>query len=163
MRAGRSHCGPFGQFAGYTFRSAGPGQRLGSACGQSSKRPVANALQGLFYYKIGADFAAALEASGYRTAQIGVEATLDITSFSLEGSKRRELRRKIRSVEKAGVEIRKHAAGALPHERFAHVAKAWSAGAQRRTRVFDGPWLSRLSRPVRGIGGSSRQSSRLVS
>lgn len=59
----------------------------------------------LFLYKIGADCAEQAVRSGFFTACIGSEAILHPHAFTTEGSTFRQLRRKLKRAEKAGVSI----------------------------------------------------------
>lgn len=80
-------------------------------------------------------------ARGHRILPLGHEGVLDAASFSLDGSARRELRRKCRTVEKAGVEIRAHAPGAAPLGEMAALAEAWRTDKSRPEQSFSmGHW-----------------------
>ena len=88
------------------------------------------------FYKVGPETAAICRAQGLRTIRIGHEAVLDLATFDLTGSHRRELRRKTRQAAKAGVEILRHAPGAAPLDALAEVARLWRAAKQGRERSF---------------------------
>lgn len=87
-------------------------------------------------YKIGPDAATICRAQGLRTDCIGHEAVLDLKTFNLAGSERRDLRRKARQAEKAGVEIQQHAPGQAPLQGLAEVARIWREGKRGRERSF---------------------------
>ena len=80
------------------------------------------------HYKVTPDFARLLTARGMVAVQCGVEAVLKPGDFSMTGSSRRELRRKVRSAEKAGTEIASHLPGTLPMTSLLDVARNWSDG-----------------------------------
>lgn len=88
------------------------------------------------FYKVGAETAAICRAQGLRTARIGHEAVLELPTFDLAGSRRRELRRKTRQAAKAGIEILRHAPGEAPLDALAEVARLWRAAKQGRERSF---------------------------
>lgn len=88
------------------------------------------------FYKVGPETAAICRALGLRTIRIGHEAVLDLATFDLTGSRRRELRRKTRQAAKAGIEILRHAPGAAPLDALAEVARLWRAAKQGRERSF---------------------------
>ena len=77
------------------------------------------------YYKVGPDFARFATGKGMVAVQCGVEAVLDPARFSLDGASRRELRRKLRGAEKAGVAVVRHRAGAAPMAALLGVARQW--------------------------------------
>lgn len=87
------------------------------------------------FYKVGPQMAASLENDGWTCVQCAAEAVVDVANFSLEGSKRRELRRKQRAAEKAGITITCHAPGEFDIEALRPVAQAWSE-AHRKARGF---------------------------
>lgn len=72
---------------------------------------------------------------GMARARIGLDASVDPRSFAPDGSKFRELRRKLRAAEKAGVTIVHHAPGHAPMNRLAPVAAQW-ANAKGGERGF---------------------------
>lgn len=83
----------------------------------------------------------AWRARGYAVQPLGEDAIIDATGFSLKGSNRRELRRKLASAQKAGVEIETHAPGMAPVERLAAVAEIWRAAKKGREQTFSmGHW-----------------------
>ncbi len=77
-----------------------------------------------------------------RTVQpLGEDAVLDPATFTLDTPDRRELRRKVAQVRKAGVEIRAHAPGAAPLDALAPVAEAWRAAKGGPEQTFSmGHW-----------------------
>ena len=89
----------------------------------------------LAVYKCAEQDAAFWRGRRYRLSPLGVEGRVDAQSFSLDGAPRRELRRKIRGVAKAGLTIRRHMPGEAPLSALAPVASAWRAdktGAEQR-------------------------------
>ncbi|WP_119168976.1 bifunctional lysylphosphatidylglycerol flippase/synthetase MprF [Algihabitans albus] len=88
------------------------------------------------FYKIGPEAAAICRAQGLRTARIGHEAVLDLATFDLAGSSRRDLRRKTRQAAKSGVEILRHAPGEAPFAALAEVAGLWRDAKRGRERSF---------------------------
>ena len=80
------------------------------------------------FYKVGPAMADSLSQQGWSLAQCGSEAVIDAKNFSLDGPKRRELRRKYRSAEKAGVTVQHHAAGQIDPDLLRPVAQAWTEG-----------------------------------
>lgn len=66
-------------------------------------------------------------AQGMVAARIGLDAVLDPAGFTTSGSTFRELRRKLRNAEKAGLRIVTHAPGQAPMTRFARISADWAA------------------------------------
>lgn len=64
---------------------------------------------------------------GYHLQPLGQEAVIDLSDWSLDGSARRELRRKCRSAGKAGLSLARHLPGTHPGAEMAEVAEAWRA------------------------------------
>lgn len=64
---------------------------------------------------------------GLISAQIGMDAIVDPRNFTTAGSSFRELRRKLRNAEKAGVDMLIHSPGTAPLARLEPVSQAWSA------------------------------------
>lgn len=62
-------------------------------------------LQPLVLYKCGASTVRAAAKHGFRSFQIGSEAVVNPSSFTIQGSERRQLRRKLRQAQKANVEV----------------------------------------------------------
>ena len=88
-----------------------------------------------------ADDAEFWRARGMNVQPLGEEASLDAAAFSLQGPKRRELRRKLAGAVKAGVEVTAHAPGAAPLADLKAVTAAWSAGKNGREQRFSlGAW-----------------------
>ncbi len=77
------------------------------------------------FYKIGARKAATLRQNGWSVLLISEDASLDLATFTIEGPKRRQLRRKLRQAENAGITIRE--ARTLPLDDMARVSEAWVA------------------------------------
>ncbi|WP_424943006.1 phosphatidylglycerol lysyltransferase domain-containing protein [Aliiroseovarius crassostreae] len=75
-------------------------------------------------YKIGARMALSARRACWVTLPIAREAWLNPTGFTLEGSSRRQLRRKLRQAEKAGVTICKGGAD-LPVDEMDQIARTW--------------------------------------
>ena len=78
------------------------------------------------FYKVSEPAAGLLALSGFGVARCGVEGVIDVESFTLEGSERRELRRKLRSAEKACIVFAYHEPGDMPDATIREVAAAWS-------------------------------------
>lgn len=85
------------------------GQSFGTDRGipliEMMRRQATTQRQSSCIYKCSASLAAALRGSGYAVLRIGQEAIIDPSTFSLESRKFRQLRRKLRAVEKAGIDI----------------------------------------------------------
>lgn len=101
-----------------------------------------------FHYRIGAHFAHMLRLKGYAVQQIGVEARLPLTAYEAEGRDRRELRRKLRQAEKAGLHLHHHPPGSVDLARFAPLARD-SEARQGKARGFsmgryDADYLARF-------------------
>ncbi len=92
------------------------------------------------FYKASPCFAAVLETSDMELCQISAEAEIFLSQFTLEGSSRRELRRKLRQAEKAGVSFKRFDptrfdssrfdsgrfdSGRFEPQDFARIAAAW--------------------------------------
>ena len=89
-------------------------------------------------YKSGARIAAAARRAGWATLPLAREAWLDPAGFTTDGSSRRQLRRKLRKAEGAGVVV--SAGSALPLAEMDAVAQAW-ADARGGERGFSmGTW-----------------------
>lgn len=81
------------------------------------------------------------EGRNHRVLPLGLEGVVDARSFSLDGSARRELRRKCRAAEKAGIEIRSHAPGAAPLDDMAKLAEEWRTAKGGSEQTFSmGHW-----------------------
>lgn len=102
----------------------------------------------LSFYKIGAEFGRWLASKGRTTTHIASDAIVDVTAFSLEGSSKRELRRKLKSAAKASVEIICHAPGEAPLLHYERINQAWSAakGGERGFSMgkFDHDYLCKF-------------------
>ncbi len=77
-----------------------------------------------FFYKIGGRMAAIARSENWKTLPIAREAWISPQSFTQNGSKRRQLRRKLRQSEKAGVCIQIGGAN-LPLKDMEDIAHAW--------------------------------------
>jgi len=80
------------------------------------------------------------QARGYHLQPLGDEAALCLADWKLDGSPRRELRRKIRSAQKAGVTLLHHPPGAHPVDEMAEVARAWHDAKGREQSFSMGHW-----------------------
>ena len=78
------------------------------------------------FYRVSDGFAQLLQRDGMTLQQIGTEGVVPIANFTTVGASKRELRRKLRQAEKAGIEITCHAPGTAPLEDYADLAAAWS-------------------------------------
>lgn len=94
-------------------------------------------------YKCGGRLASAARRAGWATLAVSREAWLDPRSFSEAGSNRRQLRRKLRKAENAGITLRAIAPGdaaPLPLDEMEKLAKSW-AKARGGERGFSmGVW-----------------------
>ncbi|MCK8483971.1 phosphatidylglycerol lysyltransferase domain-containing protein [Aliiroseovarius sp. S2029] len=79
-----------------------------------------------FLYKIGGRIACAARRAGWRVLPLAREATLDPQRFTLDGSDKRQLRRKLRQADKAGVVIQPGGVD-LPFADMDRIAARWSA------------------------------------
>lgn len=77
---------------------------------------------------------------GYRLQPLGEEGAIDAQAFTLDGPARRELRRKLAQVRKAGVAIAVHEPGEAPLAKLAPVAEAWAAEHGREQTFSMGHW-----------------------
>lgn len=75
-------------------------------------------------YKISKESAVAARRAGWTVAALSQEAWLNPAQFSSDGSERRQLRRKLRQAEKAGVSVSEPAA--LPLFEMENVAQGWA-------------------------------------
>lgn len=86
------------------------------------------------------------EDRGHQILPLGHEAVLDASTFSLKGSARRELRRKCRTAEKAGVEIRTHLPGTAPLHDMSALAEEWRIAKGGREQTFSmGHWAAEFA------------------
>lgn len=76
-------------------------------------------------YKVGGRLAAAARRTGWATLPVSREAWLAPAGFTLEGSSRRQLRRKLRKAETAGVVV-SEATGALPLSDMGAINRDWA-------------------------------------
>lgn len=78
-------------------------------------------------YKAGARLAAVARARGWRVSPVAREAWLDPRAFRTDSPARRQLRRKLRKAQAAGVRIEEAGPGErLPRGEMARIAAAWS-------------------------------------
>lgn len=110
----------------------------------SLQRGAAQKQQATCLYKCSARLAAAVRRDGYRVLRIGQEAAVDPQEFSLESRAFRQLRRKLRGVEKAGIEIAPNRFG---WDMLARIDQSWQAKNGRAKGfsmgVFDPAMLRR--------------------
>lgn len=78
-------------------------------------------------YKVRANEAAVARRAGWNVLQLSEEALLTPATFTTDGAARRQLRRKLKSAERAGVRVQ--AGRDLPLDQMAFVASEWSARA----------------------------------
>lgn len=84
---------------------------------------------------------------GHGLWPLGEEGVVDPSGFSLDGSARRELRRKVRKAGAAGVEIRFHEPTEAPLDDLASVAADWLGAHDGREQGFSmGVWSRRFVR-----------------
>ena len=85
-------------------------------------------------YKCSADIAACAASLGFTRFQIGAEAVLCPQDFTLDGPKKRSLRRKLRLAEKSGISIALVENARLPLADMARVSSEWATqrGGERR-------------------------------
>ena len=81
-------------------------------------------------YKCTASIATTARRAGWKVIRVSAEAVLDPMSFSTKGSKRRQLRRKLRQAEKAGLRI-EQAGDILPFAEMARIDAEWQASNGR--------------------------------
>ena len=86
-------------------------------------------------YKVSGRTAAIARRCGFQAYALGQEALIDVKTFSLLGRSRRQLRRKMKQAERAGIEIRK---GGLPFEIASKIDDAWQKNTRRSARFFNG-------------------------
>ncbi|MCK0143518.1 phosphatidylglycerol lysyltransferase domain-containing protein [Aliiroseovarius sp. F20344] len=77
-----------------------------------------------FLYKAGGRWAVAARHAGWQVLPIAREGWIDPTGFTLSGSDKRQLRRKLRQAETAGIEIREAGAD-LPLPQMQRIADNW--------------------------------------
>lgn len=78
-------------------------------------------------YKCSAKPALSARKSGWKVLRIAAEAVINPQSFSESGSSKRQLRRKLRHAEKAGIDVRE-ASDTLPLTQLAQVDESWHNG-----------------------------------
>ncbi len=87
------------------------------------------------FYKASETTVALAVKQGLFAAQIGLDAVLDPRNFSDAGSSFRELRRKVRGAEKAGLSLVPHVPGNVPLTRLTQISDEW-AGEKGGERGF---------------------------
>jgi phosphatidylglycerol lysyltransferase len=119
-------------------RDAAPGAVLALARDRAEARFLAPV-----FYKVGARLAVAARAGGWSVTAVAEELWLDPRDFSPDGPAHRQLRRKLRKAEAAGItitEIGPEALRPLPLDEMEEIARAW-ASAHRGERGFSmGTW-----------------------
>ncbi len=88
------------------------------------------------FYKATESFVGCLRSKGLDIHQISKEAVVDPQAFTLEGSPRRQLRRKVNQSRKAGVLIDLHGSGAAPFAALSKVNDAWLSGKNKGRKGF---------------------------
>lgn len=88
------------------------------------------------FYKTGPALAKAAHAAGLGVDRMGGEAIVDLTTFTIAGRDRREIRRKVRRAAKSGVTIIAHAPGAAPLATFARLCDEWQAARKTPETSF---------------------------
>ncbi|SFU65247.1 phosphatidylglycerol lysyltransferase [Aliiroseovarius crassostreae] len=92
-----------------------------------------------FLYKIGPRFAALARKNGWKTLPIAREAWLNPQIFTTAGAERRQLRRKLRQAEKAGLRVQL-GGGNLPIADMNDIAEAWSTDRGDQRGFSMGVW-----------------------
>ncbi len=92
------------------------------------------------YYKASPDFRDRLNEAGNTSLAIGSEAYIDPQTFSLDGSKRRELRRKQSKAHKSGVEIEHCSAGEFAIGQLQSLSQQWQDRKAGTKRFSIGPF-----------------------
>ncbi|WP_407493283.1 phosphatidylglycerol lysyltransferase domain-containing protein [Pseudooceanicola sp. MF1-13] len=78
-------------------------------------------------YKCSGPLASAARDAGWHVARVADDAVVDLAAFNLDGSKYRQLRRKLRNVEKAGVTVAEEKVSDALLDDMARVDVAWLA------------------------------------
>ena len=92
-----------------------------------------------FLYKIGGQMASAARNTGWKVLPIAREAWLNPQEFSLDGSNKRQLRRKLRQADQSGVIV--HEAGAnLPLREMNKIAQSWALNRKGERGFSMGVW-----------------------
>lgn len=89
-------------------------------------------------YKVGARIASTARRQGWATLPLAREAWLDPAGFTTDGSARRQLRRKLRKAENAGVVVSE--ATALPLAEMDEIARSWAAHRGGERGFSMGTW-----------------------
>lgn len=104
--------------------------RFTDECDRGFGRPV--------FYSVRGDLADLYRRHGLALSKLGEEATVDLTDFSMSGSKRAKLRSEIRASVKAGVEVEviesRDLAAVMPQLR--EVSDTWLADRNAREKTF---------------------------
>lgn len=98
------------------------GELINAFTKEAAKRYVAPV-----FYKASPVFVALLKREGMQSCRISAEAEIPLSNYSLEGSYRRELRRKFRRTEKAGVTLTVCSPGQFNAAQFSNIAAEWQA------------------------------------
>lgn len=88
------------------------------------------------FYKCSDRAGPALRAAGFTLHKVSEEAIVSLSEDGFSGSKYRELRRKIRAAEKAGLRTEVHAPGRAPIARLRPIHDAWLAAKGGQERHF---------------------------
>ncbi|HSF92658.1 MAG TPA: phosphatidylglycerol lysyltransferase domain-containing protein, partial [Paracoccaceae bacterium] len=89
-------------------------------------------------YKAREDMLPKYESRGWRSLPIGQEAVVKLADYTLQKPAMRELRRKLRKAEKAGVRVICHPAGTAPYARLQGISDVWlmaKAGDESRFSI----------------------------
>ncbi|MGB0926227.1 MAG: bifunctional lysylphosphatidylglycerol flippase/synthetase MprF [Pikeienuella sp.] len=76
-------------------------------------------------YKTGPQMAYVARTQGLSVARVGMEAVIDLGTFTIADRARREIRRKVRKAAKAGVTILMHEPGQAPLSSYEQIATEW--------------------------------------
>jgi phosphatidylglycerol lysyltransferase len=109
-------------------------------------------------YKCTASIATTARQAGWKVIRVSAEAVLDPMSFSTKGSKRRQLRRKLRQAEKAGLRL-EQAGDILPFAEMARIDGRMAGCQWPRQRHHHGPVRARICCHPAGVPGLARGSS----
>ncbi|ETW13739.1 hypothetical protein ATO8_06901 [Roseivivax marinus] len=92
-------------------------------------------------YKVGPASEDIWRAAGFAVSPLGSEASVAAADFTLDVPVRRELRRKCRAADKAGMFVRVHPPGGAPLAEMGSVADAWRDAKSGREQTFSmGHW-----------------------
>ena len=111
------------------------------------------------FYRVSPGFAETLARAGIGTDQIGMEARVVLTQYTTQGPQKRELRRKLKQADKAGVTLHFHGIGQVPLSRFRAVSTEWarSKGGERGFSMgyFVADYIERFAAIEARIGNKS--------